>query len=362
MTDAADRTVWEADEDALYRSTRGQISTHSPEQAVSGSTDADAATGAREARYAEALIRTLYGGKGPASPAVIRAVLAVADEDLAGLRAEVERLRARVHEVADEQQRRFAPYVSRCDRFDATRDWARQACGFTVDGRGVERPAWLMTSEAIRTVVLAERERAEAAEAELRALREGIEGLHQEAVEDCLPAGWCEEDGRPWPCSTAALLASSPAATTGEAASVRSGRYPCTCPDDFETDTDCEVHTKPHPWQRDWGVEPNAEADAQFKAGNAAIRAAQAAVDLTAPVSSGAPVGAPSGPELRLVLALSPDDARLLHGDLWALRHVRRLGRDDIRQPTADLLARLHEALYDEPEPDAPSDTEAETS
>jgi hypothetical protein len=63
------------------------------------------------------------------------------------------------------------------------------------------------------------RNRAEAAEAALlrvRALREGIEALHEMQVEMGVQP-WCEADGKPWPCPTIALLVSPPAATTGEA-------------------------------------------------------------------------------------------------------------------------------------------------
>lgn len=190
MTDAADRTVWESDEEALYRAGRGQDRTLPASGAVSGFTDADAATDAREARYREA------------NGSVV-AVVAVADEDLAGLRAEVERLRGPfrccehcpedvVHDVEPNQH-----------------DMSCQLCD-DVQAR-----------------------RAEAAEAELRALREGIEALADEwqaeasrdrdrieaetvataLVRLTTRVGVLERASR----SARALLAPSPAATTGEA-------------------------------------------------------------------------------------------------------------------------------------------------
>lgn len=72
---------------------------------------------------------------------------------------EIERLRERVHEVVDETQRRFAPYQSRCDRFDVWSKWAREMYE-RVGGR------WGSESEATRLVVqslLQERDEALAA-------------------------------------------------------------------------------------------------------------------------------------------------------------------------------------------------------
>lgn len=68
--------------------------------------------------------------------------------ELPALRAEIARLRQRVHEVADECQRRHAPYVSRCDRFDTWSAWARQR--FEEQGSAY----WSMTSAADRMVIL----------------------------------------------------------------------------------------------------------------------------------------------------------------------------------------------------------------
>lgn len=120
------------------------------------------------------------------------------------LRAEVERLRRRTHEIADEQQRRFAPYVSRCERFDTLRKWAREHSGL-VDPDGLipdkTGSAWTYTSEAIRTLVVDALERAEIAEAKLAA----VEALHcrgaRESGED-----WCDECGLAWPCATAKAI------------------------------------------------------------------------------------------------------------------------------------------------------------
>lgn len=119
MTDAADRIVWESDEDALYRAARAQISTESGAQPENGSTSTDAATSdaARRDRYAELIdpeafdpdvpLWMLPGSDREGATAYARRqadrVVAVADEELAGLRAEVERLRGsadRAHQSA----------------------------------------------------------------------------------------------------------------------------------------------------------------------------------------------------------------------------------------------------------------------
>lgn len=68
------------------------------------------------------------------------------DTRLDRLTAEVERLRERVHTAVDETQRRYAPYQSRCHKFDVWSKWAREV---------YERHGglWGRESEATRLVV-----------------------------------------------------------------------------------------------------------------------------------------------------------------------------------------------------------------
>lgn len=78
------------------------------------------------------------------------------------LRAENDRLRARIHEAVDECQRRHAKYVARCDQFDTWSAWARRR--FEEQGSDY----WSMTSEADRLVILSIIEERDAAEARVR--------------------------------------------------------------------------------------------------------------------------------------------------------------------------------------------------
>lgn len=86
-------------------------------------------------------------------------------DEVAHLRAEVERLRARVHEAVNETQRRYAPYQSRCDRFDVWATWARQRFD-EVGGHD-----WRYQSEADRLVVLSLLEERDIARADLAELQ-----------------------------------------------------------------------------------------------------------------------------------------------------------------------------------------------
>ena len=61
---------------------------------------------------------------------------------------EAERLRARVHEVVDECQERFAPYVSRCEKFDTWSAWAKDHFEQAGDS------TWTQGSEANRLLIL----------------------------------------------------------------------------------------------------------------------------------------------------------------------------------------------------------------
>jgi hypothetical protein len=75
------------------------------------------------------------------------------------LRADNERLRTRIHEIADDIQRRMAPYQARCSRFDAIARWARDDLG-VLDSR-----FWNSTSSAVRhalTAIVEERDQARA--------------------------------------------------------------------------------------------------------------------------------------------------------------------------------------------------------
>lgn len=68
------------------------------------------------------------------------------DSEVERLTTEVERLRARVHTAVDETQRRYAPFQSRCHKFDVWSKWAREA----YERHGGQ---WGMESEATRLVV-----------------------------------------------------------------------------------------------------------------------------------------------------------------------------------------------------------------
>lgn len=91
--------------------------------------------------------------------------------------AEVERLRTRVHEAVDECQRRHAPYVSRCDSFDAWSNWARDR--FKEQGSDY----WSMTSEANRLVIMSIIEERDAALAEVARVRADVAEEIARAIE-----------------------------------------------------------------------------------------------------------------------------------------------------------------------------------
>jgi len=89
------------------------------------------------------------------------------------LRADNERLRARIHEIADEVQRRMAPYQSRCAQHDSIVSWAREHMGMA------DPKFWSHTSAAIRSLVVAIVEERDQALAELDAERAKTAGIHQ---------------------------------------------------------------------------------------------------------------------------------------------------------------------------------------
>jgi hypothetical protein len=79
--------------------------------------------------------------------------------------AEVQRLRDRIHEVTNECQRRYAAYVSRCERFDVWSAWAR--AHFAHEGD----QTWTHGSQANRLLIMSLMEERDAAKDEVRALK-----------------------------------------------------------------------------------------------------------------------------------------------------------------------------------------------
>jgi hypothetical protein len=100
-------------------------------------------------------------------PMVAR-VLAL-EAEVADRRAEVERLRARIHEAVDDCQRRYAPYQKRCDRFDAIAKWARAEFGQAPWND--QHSWWSLTSAMARTLITSIIEERDAALAQIEALK-----------------------------------------------------------------------------------------------------------------------------------------------------------------------------------------------
>lgn len=123
--------------------------------------DADAPQLSQDAqwRIAEWIVRRDRGAL--ASGVVVAARL------LAEVEAERDRLRERIHTAVDECQKRHAPYVSRCAKFDLWSAWAAKHFERLDDN------TWSHGSQANRDLILSLIEQREAAIAALAAERDG---------------------------------------------------------------------------------------------------------------------------------------------------------------------------------------------
>ena len=136
----------------------------------------------------ERLNRILFHGAG--------AELA-AERDAA--RAEAERLRERTHEIADEANRRYAPYVSRCAEFDnqiaaAREHFSRHA--FPEPFSGEPRTWWDMTSQYNRLALMEIIGQRDAAVAEAAQVREALQAAERKVRAVELLHVWTNEDGK----------------------------------------------------------------------------------------------------------------------------------------------------------------------